>query len=62
MEEISETILHFGMLASTKKMCMNMTTPDAFNKALLATKSFQLDGDHLLFLNSEGETLVVFSK
>ena len=41
--EFTSKKINFEGIALTRKMCPNMKTPDAFNKALLEVKNYQRD-------------------
>lgn len=62
IEEVSTSQLKFAPIASTKKMCREMETPNAFNKAMNKVTSYKLEGLNLILLDSEGKEVLAFLK
>ena len=54
--------IKLGPLAATKKMCPDLTIANAFNDALNGVSKYQLDGNVLKFMDSEGVELLEFTK
>ena len=62
IELVSAEDIHFGPLASTRKMCMDMTLPDKFNRAISQVKKYKINNLRLTLLNEQGQTLMVLKK
>lgn len=58
----SDTAIAFGPLASTRKMCQDMTNSSLFNHAMNNVKSYKIDGLKLIFYNAKEIELLAFSK
>ena len=58
----SEINIAFGPLASTRKMCQDMTIASAYNNAIKKIESYKLEGIELTLLNAEDQELLVFYK
>ena len=58
IDRITLSDIQFGNIASTKKMCPDMSTSDMYDQALNASESYKLGNLELtLFDNSGNETL-----
>lgn len=62
IKEVSDTVLKFQPLASTKKMCREMKVSNQFNTAMRQVASYRLDGLKLILMNSEGKEILAFFK
>ena len=58
----TESTITFGSLASTRKMCQNMTNPNAYNNAMKKVESYKLEGLELTLFNAEDQEILVFLK
>ena len=58
----TESAITFGYLASTRKMCQNMTNPNAYNNAMKKVESYKLEGLELTLFNAEDQEMLVFLK
>lgn len=58
----TESAITFGSLASTRKMCQNMTNPNAYNNAMKKVESYKLEGLELTLFNAEDQEILVFLK
>ncbi|MDN3492525.1 DUF4377 domain-containing protein [Winogradskyella bathintestinalis] len=54
--------IKFGAIATTRKMCPDMTVSDRFDNALRNSVSYKKDGLNLLLLNNSGEEILRFKK
>jgi heat shock protein HslJ len=62
IKEVSDTVLKFQSLASTKMMCREMKITNEFNNAMSQVTSYRLDGLKLILMNSEGKEILAFFK
>ena len=60
--ELTDTKIVFGPIATTRKMCPDMETANAFDKVLSEVMMYKLEGLHLFFYNKEGKEIVQFLK
>ncbi len=60
--QLDQRSIHFGPLASTRKMCENMSTADSYNRALQRTRSYQVDADLLRFYDEQKQEIVRFHR
>lgn len=60
--EIDKSKIKFSPLASTRKMCADMSIADAFDKAMSNTIRYKLEGLHLRFYDADGNELIRFLK
>ena len=58
----TESAITFGPLASTRKMCQDMTIASAYNNAMKKVESYKLEGLELILFNAEDQELLVFYK
>ena len=54
--------LKFAALAGTKKMCMNMQLPNAFNVAISNTSFYKIESLKLTLLDAENKEILSFKK
>lgn len=59
---ITASDIHFGNMASTRKMCVNMEIPNLFDKAMYASTTYKLDGTTLTFFDKKNKETVFFIK
>lgn len=52
--------ISFENIGSTKMMCPNIKTEDAFTQVLQHTKAYEIKGETLTFFNTKGEKISVF--
>ena len=52
----------FAAMGSTRMMCADMTIEDAMLPALGSVVDFKLDGNTLLLLNADGQTVMTLVK
>ncbi|WP_225312545.1 DUF4377 domain-containing protein [Pseudotamlana haliotis] len=62
IKSLGDKNITFGPIAGTRKMCPNMETPDAFNKALNHSASFKRDGLKLYLFDANGKETLRFNK
>ncbi|REG87624.1 DUF4377 domain-containing protein [Winogradskyella sediminis] len=62
IKNITANTIKFGAMASTRKMCMDMTIPDRFDKAFNTVSTYKKDGLHLILYNSTGDEVLRFKK
>jgi heat shock protein HslJ len=62
IKTLTNSELVFGTLAGTNKMCIDMTIPDKFNKAILKVRSYKIANLKLTLLDEQGKVLVVLKK
>lgn len=62
IKNVTSKTIEFGALASTRKMCANMETPDKFNQALNKIVSYKRENLNLYFFDSEGEKILSLKK
>ena len=58
----SEITIGFSPLASTRKMCQDMTIASAYNNAIKKIESYKLEDLELTLFNAEDQELLVFLK
>lgn len=54
--------LSFGAVASTKRMCADMQTEDAFLQAMGAVRGFLIEDEILTLTDGEGKDLITLKK
>lgn len=59
---ISAEVPLFAAMGSTRMMCADMTIEDAMLPALGTVVDFKLDGNTLLLLNADGQTVMTLVK
>lgn len=59
---LTESVIEFGNIASTKKMCMDMSIPDSYDQALNNTVTYKVAAGELAFMDKDGTTIVLFTK
>ena len=62
IEALDQQNLRFGMMASTRMMCPDMTVPDEFTKALSEVRRYKADSEKLILLDASGEKRLFFKK
>lgn len=62
IENLDENTLELGVLASTKKMCIDMKIADDYSKTLNEVKGYKIEGDELILLNVDGEEILIFNR
>lgn len=62
IKKVNDTFIEFGMLLSTKKMCMNMLISDLFDNVLDQTYTYQLKNTTLTFYDIHEHELITFEK
>ncbi|NJX14640.1 DUF4377 domain-containing protein [Tamlana crocina] len=60
--DLNDETLTFGALASTRKMCPDMTIPDQFNQAINQTASYKYEQLTLYLYNASGDEILRFKK
>ncbi|AXH13343.1 META domain-containing protein [Halarcobacter bivalviorum] len=58
--EQKDSSLSFINVASTKMMCPNMKTEDAFSKVLFETRTYKISGETMTFFNENKEEIAKF--
>ena len=61
IERIAGSEIKFGTLASTKKLCPDMTVPDQFNKAMNQVAGYEVQENRLVFSDSAGREVLAFA-
>lgn len=59
--ELDRDSLSFGPLGSTMMACLNMEQETAYLKALETVSAYRLEGELLVLLNADGDTVLVFA-
>ncbi|WP_163714404.1 META domain-containing protein [Mangrovibacterium lignilyticum] len=62
IQQIGDTSIEWGPLASTRKMCVDMTIADAFAEALNKVKQYTLDANKLILSDADGNELLELVK
>ncbi len=62
IKSIKSNTIEFGAIATTRKMCADMTISDRYDKALNETASYKKDGLTLILLNTDGNEILRFKK
>ncbi|WP_179005668.1 DUF4377 domain-containing protein [Winogradskyella forsetii] len=62
IKTLNSKAIEFGAIASTRKMCANMTIPDRFDKALNRTTTYKKEGLTLKLFNGHGNEILRFRK
>lgn len=62
IESITSSRIQFGNIASTKKMCRDMTISDMFDKALNKSVAYKLKNTELTFYDQDGNETINFMK
>ncbi|WP_194768034.1 DUF4377 domain-containing protein [Tamlana sp. I1] len=62
LETLNENSIAFGPIAGTRKMCLDMQTPDSYNTALNKTKSYKREGLILYLYDANGNEILRFNK
>ena len=60
--EITPEVPLFAAMGCTRMMCADMTTEDAMLPALGSVVDFKLNGNTLLLLNADGQTVMTLEK
>lgn len=55
-------ILRFGLGASTKKACTDMSVEKAVTKGLADTRTYQIQQEKMRFMDEEGKTILEFDR
>lgn len=59
---VTESILELGAIASTKKMCLDMSIPDSYDQALNSIVTYKLMNGELVFMDKDGARVLSFTK
>lgn len=59
---LTDSHLAFGALASTRKMCLQMSTADAFNRTINQVASYRFDGLQLILADQSGKAIMHLHK
>lgn len=62
IKTLNSKAIEFGAIASSRKMCADMTIPDRFDKALNRSTSYKKEGLTLTFFNDNGDEILRFQK
>lgn len=62
IKTITSNSIAFGVIASTRKMCFDMTIPDNFDKALNNLSNYKKEGLTLRFYNTDGDEILRLKK
>jgi heat shock protein HslJ len=62
IKTLTDDAISFGPLLGTKKLCPNMTTPNAFNTAFEGVTSYKLDQLQLMFFDNANKEVIRFKK
>ncbi|MCB9034237.1 MAG: META domain-containing protein [Chitinophagales bacterium] len=62
IKNINQTELQLSVIASTKKMCVDMTFPNEFDKVLATVTAYKVEDDKLTLMNSNNEAVLMFIK
>jgi heat shock protein HslJ len=62
IKEVSDTLIVFGNMATTKKMCRKMDVAVSFDDAISKVTYYKSEGLHLIFFNNNEEEVLAFLK
>ncbi len=62
IKTLTNTEIVFGMLASTRKMCPDMTIADQFNNTLPQVRSYKIAKQKLSLLDENGKEIILLKK
>lgn len=62
IKTLTASVIELGNLASTKKMCMDMSVPDSYDQALNSSTSYKMADGTLVFMDKDGTATVSFKK
>jgi len=62
IKHITSSNIQFGNFASTRKMCLDMSIPDLFDKAMNASASYKIENTVLTFYDRENNETINFIK
>jgi len=62
IERLTASAIQFGNIASTRKMCIDMTIPNLFDKAMNTSFYYKLKGTELTFFDKEKNETIHFIK
>lgn len=62
IENITFDSIRFGLMMSTKKMCLEMTIPDSFDRVLFNSVNYQVKDHLLIFTDVNGKETLSFKK
>jgi len=62
IEKLTELEIQFGVIATTRKMCLNMNVADEFDKALNRSITYKLENLNLIFSDKSGNETISFIK
>jgi len=62
IKEVSNTLIVFGNIATTKKMCHKMDVAASFDDAISKVTSYKLEELNLIFFNNNGDEVLAFLK
>ncbi len=62
IKKLDDSIIEFNSFMETRMACPNMKTPRQFSLALTETMSYKKIKKQLIFLNKDGEEILVFKK
>jgi heat shock protein HslJ len=62
IRQVDSTMLVFGPIAGTRKMCVHMQVPDRFNQLLNQVRSYQLRELKLFLYDEQQNELMSFQK
>lgn len=62
IKTLTASVMELGNIASTKKMCMDMSVPDSYDQALNSTASYKMTDGTLVFMDKDGTATVSFKK
>ena len=60
--KVAKQKIEWGPVASTMKLCANMSIADSFNQAFNAVAEYRIKGDSLVLTDKEGKELLEFVK
>ncbi|ACS79096.1 META domain-containing protein [Maridesulfovibrio salexigens] len=60
--KVAKQKIEWGPVASTMKLCANMSIVDSFNQAFNAVAEYRINGDSLVLTDNEGKELLEFAK
>jgi heat shock protein HslJ len=62
IDNISESKIHFGPVATTRMMCENMEAPNQFDEALTKIVSYKREDLQLMFFDESGKEVLTLKK
>ena len=62
VESVTSAEIRFGVIATTRKMCNDMSIPDSYDHAMNTTTAYKHEGTELIFFDKESNETLHFKK